>query len=90
MRLIDADSVMRKINYICKLCGNEEKYDGIMCRPCYLDDAKSYVEDEPTINAIPVEWIKSKIALHKFYMANAKARILEDMIKDWRKENELD
>lgn len=41
--LIRREDVAKAIQHICDLCGEQEKYDGIMCGSCYLD---SFVLDD--------------------------------------------
>ena len=52
--LISKQSVLDKFDRICKVCGNGEKYNGVMCRSCYFEDAIDIVEnmksaDQPEI-----------------------------------------
>ena len=41
--LIRREDVAKTIQHICDLCGEQKKYDGIMCGSCYLD---SFVLDD--------------------------------------------
>ena len=46
--LISRQAVLDKFNGICKACGAFEKYSGVMCACCALDDGISIVEDAPS------------------------------------------
>lgn len=46
--LIDRKAVLDKFNAMCEVCGEGEKYNGVMCRACALDDAIAFVEDMPS------------------------------------------
>ena len=62
MRPIDGEEVTKFFKTLCRLCGKEEKYNGVMCRTCALEDAIDYVDDLPTLNVKPVvkgEWDKT-------------------------------
>ncbi len=71
MRLIDAD--LLKIDFINKACGIKDKRTNIQI-----------IEDAPTIEAIPIEWI---INHPKYPKKEDKAKVIEDMIADWKEEN---
>ena len=43
--LIDRKTLLDKFNAMCEVCGKREKYNGVMCRACALDDAIALVED---------------------------------------------
>lgn len=58
MRLINADALMSHYKDICELCGKYKENNGVMCNCCYLDDAKSFLEDMPEIEERhKSEWI---------------------------------
>ena len=46
--LISRQDVLDKFKALCDACGEGEKYNGVMCRTCYLDDGICIVEDAPT------------------------------------------
>lgn len=51
-RLIDANAEIATIKEnVCKNCNS---YDGVRCRSCWVDDAISFLEDAPTIDAVEV------------------------------------
>lgn len=48
----------------------------------------SQIEDAPTVEAIPVEWIKETIELAENVQASKYAEHLRILLEDWRKEND--
>ena len=46
--LISRQYVLDKFKALCDACGVGEKYEGVMCRCCYLDDGICIVEDAPS------------------------------------------
>lgn len=51
-RLIDANAEIATIKEnVCKNCNS---YDGVRCRACWVDDAISFLEDAPTVDATEV------------------------------------
>lgn len=64
MKLIDADKLYEKRFTVL---------DNIETVPVYRSVIKAYdVRNEPTIEAIPVEWIKKYIEDHTYEMVNPK------------------
>ena len=59
IRLIDGNALVKTIESIyCKDCNN---YNGVICRACQWMDAMEYIEEAPTIDAIPREkWNEMK------------------------------
>lgn len=51
---------------------------------------ENVIEEQPTVEAIPVEWIKDYIHRHTQYttMAYVYPYQVESMLEEWRKENE--
>ncbi len=45
--LISRQAVLDKFKALCDACGEGEKYNGVMCRCCALDDGICIVEDAP-------------------------------------------
>lgn len=45
--LINRQAVLDKFKALCDACGEGEKYNGVMCRCCALDDGICIVEDAP-------------------------------------------
>lgn len=46
--LISRQAVLEKFKSMCDVCGEGEKYNGVMCRACALDDGICIVEDIPS------------------------------------------
>ena len=46
--LISRQAVLDKFKSLCDVCGDGEKYNGVMCRCCSLDDGICIVEDMPS------------------------------------------
>ena len=46
--LISRQYVLDKFKALCDACGKGDKYNGVMCRCCYLDDGICIVEDAPS------------------------------------------
>lgn len=47
--LISRQTVLESFRKICNICGKDKKYDGVMCRACYLGDAIDIVEELPSV-----------------------------------------
>ena len=43
--LINRQDVLDRFQKICKMCGEDKKYNGIMCRSCYFEDAIDIVDE---------------------------------------------
>lgn len=84
MRLINAD----KITFFNCLA----KTGNVVC--CHAEGivSKSAIEMQPTVEAIPMEWIKkyidSTLDEGNSQMIGFKAAIIKEMIEEWEKENE--
>ena len=84
MRLIDAD----KITFFNCLA----KTGNAVC--CHAEGitSKLGIEMQPTVEAIPIEWIEMFVQKYKFY-GDEEYKLFHFMItqwKKWRKENETD
>lgn len=42
--LISKQAVLDRFQKICKMCGDDKKYNGVMCRACYFEDAIDIVD----------------------------------------------
>ena len=62
--LISRQAVLDKFQALCDACGEGEKYDGVMCRCCSLDDGICIVEDMPS--AEPEQ--TAKVIKHKYWL----------------------
>ena len=82
MRLIDADALKEKVK---KYHDMEDGHDGISeGREGALYDTLIDIDNAPTIDAIPVEW------LLKWIKTLQEGAYVRDIIHDWRKEQEAD
>ena len=84
MRLIDADSIRFKPYY-----DEYVDYDGYIndLKTWQLDDVLSNrVDNTPTVNAIPVEWILDWLL--KYEAAYKTREDVTRMLNDWEEENE--
>lgn len=84
MRIIDADALPNELF-------KKHVHDGEKLEPMlYFEDAVKVVENAPTIDAIPVEWLREKIKEHtdeegwQDYLANSFGLCIEE----WQKEQE--
>lgn len=86
MGLIDAYKAMESIDEIvCSMsvCINSDFYHGMTAMK---DAAIHAVERQPTVDAVPVEWIKAKIESLKSQgneFASLSARIIQAMLNDY-------
>lgn len=57
---------------------------------CY-EENKPIVDAEPTVEAIPIEWLKLKIdtVLNIYPNGNDETEVLCKLLYDWEKENEI-
>ena len=71
----------------CATCDN---YNYVRCRACSWNDAMNIVEELPTIDAIPVEWLLKKKAscMRMSSRASQTAWLIGELIKEWQKEQE--
>ena len=90
MRLIDADKLELK-HFVQRVTEQPISYEGT--QPIYANyDIIAYdVDNAPTVNAILIEWIKSKIdtILDSYPNGNEETEILCKLLYDWEKENVL-
>lgn len=91
MRLIDADKLSKefpiRVNHYDKENGNFRYVLGI-------EAVMDYVKEMPTVESIPIEWLKEK-----YNKADSAGMGIEDwsvkdcyelVLEDWKKENEID
>lgn len=67
----------------CEACYN---YNYVRCRACSWDDAMNIVEELPTIEAIPVEWLRDK--MEKMNHAAEPHFAFMYVLREWQKEQE--
>ena len=83
MRLIDADILQDDgINYVY-----EQSINYGVIKQEYRFINRIQIDTAPTVEAIPIEWIKKYIKELDF---DGLEYILESLIHDWEKENETD
>ena len=88
MRLIDADSIRFKPYY-----DEYVDYDGYIndLKTWQLDDVLSdRVDNTPTVEAIPVEWVEKWVDMLKkrnYHSYQVLMPALIDMLEDWNEEN---
>jgi hypothetical protein len=89
--LIDAEKAMKSIDEIvCSMsvCMNSDYCHGMMAMK---DAALHAIENQPTVDAVPVEWIKAKIESLKSQgneFASLSARIIQAMLNDYGADGE--
>lgn len=77
MRIIDADALSNELF-------KRHVHDGEELVPMlYYDDAVKVVENAPTIDAIPVEWLR------KWPKDLREGAYVRDILQDWQKEQEV-
>lgn len=74
----------------CATCNN---YNEVRCRACSWDDAMSIVDEEPDVDAIPVEWLREYTAVgatprgDRLTEGNERI-IIHRILNEWQKEQE--
>ena len=81
MRLIDADKLELKETVRIQLCGLKEYV-------ALYSYTKDQIEEAPTVNAIPIEWIKKKCRELYEHLYLDESLGLQMLLRDWEKENE--
>lgn len=77
MRLIDADALAAEL-YKHHVHDDEELEPLI-----YLADAEKVIADAPTVDAIPVDWIKLNIAISALVEDDEAASLLLTLVDAW-------
>ena len=85
MRLIDKDSLLEIIN------ANKPLADGYHMKDYVFEQILHDIDNEPTIDAIPIDWIRKE--QNKLLKSNdieniKRAEWLNGMVHRWRKDNE--
>lgn len=78
-KYFDTIEEAKKLKDECDNNGRWENY--------YINKKVEKFEDYPTVDAIPIEWIKNWF--NPKYANTVYYSLLRDMIKDWEKENEM-
>lgn len=80
MRLIDADNLKKVLGFfVYKL---DQDTDIVTCEMYPVSE----IENAPTVEAIPVEWVKKWIPKNEERYALG-VNPVRDLLKDWEKEN---
>ena len=98
MRLIDADKLMMSLSdwqlqEAPLKVGNQPKEFTAFDMDCMvwrtIRDCESAVEEQPTVKAIPIEWIEQFMNRFRLGMVTSdEYALLHFMLTDWEKENE--
>lgn len=84
MRLIDADAFEEFIEKVYRpLCDDYHMKDYV------LNQLLHDIENEPTVEAVPVEWLLNHIPKDEV-MQRYNEKLIEYLVIGWRKENEID
>lgn len=69
----------------CEACDN---YNYVRCRACSWNDAMNIVEELPTIEAIPVEWLREKMKWADDEGDIDSVDLFSWILQAWQKEQE--
>lgn len=78
MRLIDADATIPMIKY-----ATTDNEIGIFPIKIGYDDIVKVLNAQPTVKAIPVEWIRKYTEENRLYQSDDFDIYISDMIADW-------
>ena len=78
-RLIDADTLKAVF---------EEKSSVAVCGAKLCKAIISRIDDAPTVDAIPIEWIKKYTEENRLYQSDDFDLYISDMIADWTERKE--
>lgn len=90
MRLIDADALAHDLEYDVELCAKalddmnlvgKEREDMQFQKDC-KQNCIWYISEQPTVDAIPIEWIENYLRNYR-YMAPIEKSFVREMIKAW-------
>ena len=85
MRLIDADAlILHLVDYRTQEIPIDDRDEIAVCDT--ISECIEAVEEAPTIEAIPVEWIIKKACTEELY--RPAVALLECLVRDWGKEND--
>ena len=89
MRMIDADAVYKILESceIIKATLGNPLTDWEHGYTCGIERAESEIECAPTVDAIPVSWIKENKNLARQVGAWQYELFLDTLLKDWEEEN---
>lgn len=80
MRLIDADALLEELRKSCKWHAESSRELSLLQRDINI------VEEQPTVDAIPVEWIEKYTEENRLYQSDDFDLYIRDMIADWTEE----
>ena len=80
MRLIDADKLIKDIKQLW-----DYKTVDYITATTVLKQTITDIENQPTVKAIPVEWIRNYVS---HWVSEIYKNLVLNMIKTWEKENE--
>lgn len=76
MRLMDG------AKFFIQVCRTHDKFIG-------LDELAELMDKTPTVEAIPVEWLRKYVDEHDEIVEEGLYWIVEGIIEDWEEENDL-
>ena len=80
MKLIDADELLEELRKSCKYHAENSRELSLLQRDINI------VKEQPTVEAIPIEWIQKKIQIIEETGDFYSSAVLVEMIEGWRKE----
>lgn len=87
MRLIDADKLISDLSkWLTTDQGGELELKDIVFNEAIADTIFA-IENEPTVDAIPVDWLKKYVLIEGAYMSDAKRKereIAKKLLKEYR------
>lgn len=86
VRIIDADALSETLGISkrgCDYCNHQ--YDAFYCDGRFADACLA-IEEAPTVDAIPVEWIRDTKVLAKAVGIEQYELFLETLLSDWEEE----
>lgn len=89
MRLIDADALLR--SHCSALDGKYESCEECLKPPygcCCLEIKGEGIHNAPTIDAIPVEWLRDKMRGYASSLKSTETAALVMVMQMWQKEQE--
>ena len=85
MRLIDADALFdameEEIHFTAINASEQARVNNLFC------DITDVINESPTIDAVPVEWIENYLRNYR-YMAPIEKNFVREMIKAWAERKE--
>lgn len=82
MRLIDADGLLEELRESCKWHAENSREFSLLYRDINI------VKEQPTVDAVPVEFVKESIEILKFNGMLSGALLFETLLNDWKANTE--